>query len=178
MALTEHQKAALWEIHTGTQFAPGSKAHAFADAIESEATAPLLERIAALEAQVEQATEQQTLLRKALLETGAFKAAPLIGKVEQAAQPVEFDIRCEVCGGDGNDPKDNNYGCSVCGGSGFNSRKLYTSPPKSAPLTNAQKAELVANWFAEEWAQEKAFGVLDDYETMQRIGAPATVEKG
>lgn len=57
MALTEHQKAALWGIHTGTHFAPGSKAHAFADAIEAAATAPLLERIAALTAQVEQAAQ-------------------------------------------------------------------------------------------------------------------------
>ena len=38
-------------------------------------------------------------------------------------------------------------------------------------ITDEQKSELIGAWFSEEWAQEKARGMLDDYEA---LAAPAT----
>ena len=37
-------------------------------------------------------------------------------------------------------------------------------PAQQEPLTDAQKLELVTNWFAEDWAVEKALGLLHDYD--------------
>lgn len=54
MSLTEHFIAATWEQITGTFFSPGSKADDFSRAIESAATAPLLEQIKELEAERDQ----------------------------------------------------------------------------------------------------------------------------
>jgi DnaJ-class molecular chaperone len=43
-------------------------------------------------------------------------------------EPVAYDVRCDTCGGDGYDPKDNNYFCSSCEGSGFLEKLFYTHP--------------------------------------------------
>jgi len=70
-----------------------------------------------------------------------------IAEVEaQSVEPVEFDIRCDVCGGCGLDPIDNNYQCTPCYGTGFTSRMLYTHPPRSLvgivmnPMSEINKA--------------------------------------
>jgi hypothetical protein len=43
-------------------------------------------------------------------------------------EPVAYDVRCDNCGGDGYDPKDNNYFCSSCEGAGFLEKLFYTHP--------------------------------------------------
>jgi len=43
-------------------------------------------------------------------------------------EPVAYDVRCDNCGGDGYDPKDNNYFCSSCEGAGFLEKLFYTTP--------------------------------------------------
>jgi len=47
---------------------------------------------------------------------------------QEQGEPVAFDIRCDNCGGDGYDPKNNNYNCSSCEGTGFLEKLLYTTP--------------------------------------------------
>jgi len=42
--------------------------------------------------------------------------------------------------------------------------KLYTTTQQRKPLTDEQKQKLIGNYFAEEWAQEAAKGLLHDYE--------------
>jgi hypothetical protein len=58
-----------------------------------------------------------------------------LAKQEQG-EPVAYDVRCDNCGGDGYDPKDNNYFCSSCEGSGFVEKMLYTTPQQRKPLTD------------------------------------------
>jgi len=50
-----------------------------------------------------------------------------LAKQEQG-EPVAYDVRCDNCGGDGYDPKDNNYYCSECEGSRFVEKIFYTTP--------------------------------------------------
>ena len=42
--------------------------------------------------------------------------------------------------------------------------KVNTAPPQRKPLTDEEKRDLVTNWFAEDWAIEKALGLLRDYD--------------
>jgi hypothetical protein len=49
---------------------------------------------------------------------------------QEQGEPVAYDVRCDNCGGDGYDPKNNNYYCSVCEGSRFVEKILYTTPPE------------------------------------------------
>ena len=37
-------------------------------------------------------------------------------------------------------------------------------PAKREPLTDEEKLDLVTDWFAEDWAIEKALGLLRDFE--------------
>jgi hypothetical protein len=85
-------------------------------------------------------------------------------------EPVAYDIRCDNCGGDGYDPKDNNYSCSSCEGAGFLEKLFYTHPqPKRewVGLTDDEieqgckeswvtlQAWQSAVWWAEEKLKEK-----------------------
>ena len=45
---------------------------------------------------------------------------------QEQGEPVAYDVRCDNCGGNGYDPKNNNYYCSSCEGSGFLEKLLYT----------------------------------------------------
>ncbi len=65
-----------------------------------------------------------------------------VAKAEKQ-EPAAFDIRCDNCGGNGYDPKDNNYFCSTCEGEGFLEKLFYThSQPKREPLTDEQVDDL------------------------------------
>lgn len=44
--------------------------------------------------------------------------------------------------------------------------------PQPATADAVKRRELVTNWFAENWAIEKAFGLLDDYDAAQREVKP------
>ena len=55
-----------------------------------------------------------------------------LAKQEQG-EPVAYDVRCDNCGGDGYDPKDNNYFCSSCEGAGFLEKLFYTTPQPKEP---------------------------------------------
>jgi hypothetical protein len=57
---------------------------------------------------------------------------------QEQGEPVAYDVRCDNCGGDGYDPKNNNYYCSVCEGSRFVEKMLYTTPQQRKPLTFEQ----------------------------------------
>ena len=57
---------------------------------------------------------------------------------QEQGEPVAYDVRCDNCGGDGYDPKNNNYYCSVCEGSRFVEKMLYTTPQQRKPLTHEQ----------------------------------------
>ena len=85
-------------------------------------------------------------------------------------EPVAYDIRCDNCGGDGYDPKDNNYFCLSCEGAGFLEKLFYTHPqPKRewVGLTDDEieqgckeswvtlQAWQSAVWWAEEKLKEK-----------------------
>jgi len=43
-------------------------------------------------------------------------------------------------------------------------KALYTTPQQRKPLTDEQKQELIGHFFAEDWAQKAAEGLLHDYE--------------
>ncbi len=58
-------------------------------------------------------------------------------------EPVAYDIRCDNCGGDGYDPKDNNYFCSSCEGAGFLEKLFYTAPQPKRELPNLTVDELI-----------------------------------
>ena len=63
-------------------------------------------------------------------------------------EPVAYDIRCDNCGGDGHDPKDNNYLCSSCEGAGFLEKLFYTHPqPKREPLMEEQARALFGEFY-------------------------------
>lgn len=53
---------------------------------------------------------------------------------------------------------------------GYDLIPLYTHPPQRKPLTDQQKLDLVTNWFAEDWAIEKALGLLRDYDIERAHG--------
>jgi hypothetical protein len=61
----------------------------------------------------------------------------------ETQEPVEYDIRCDNCGGDGYDPKDNNYSCSTCEGAGFLEKLFYTAPQPKRELPNLTVDELI-----------------------------------
>ena len=62
-----------------------------------------------------------------------------MSKGQEQGEPVAYDVRCDNCGGDGYDPKNNNYYCSVCEGSRFVEKMLYTTPQQRKPLTDEQR---------------------------------------
>ena len=45
----------------------------------------------------------------------------------------------------------------------------HPSQPERKPMTDEKKEELVGTWFAEDWAQKSALGMLDDYEKFNGI---------
>jgi hypothetical protein len=145
MALTDEQITVIVrEAAKGSALRrDGSTTHRIARAVEAAATAPLLERIAFLAAQVEQNQSEQHL-----------------GMVEQAAQPVMMQFRW-TNPGDNPRPTESEmswqevtprnrlqtlqdrigellayeYNGRKC----YEIRALYTSPPKAAQLTEAQE---------------------------------------
>jgi hypothetical protein len=80
---------------------------------------------------------------------------------QEQGEPVAYDVRCDNCGGDGYDPKNNNYYCSVCEGSRFVEKMLYTTPQRTwVGLTNDEKETLSYKaegntWTAIELAEAK-----------------------
>ena len=115
----------------------GSTTNRIARAIESAATAPLLERIAALEAQVEQ-SEKVAYCHARDAKEQTLKDA----QVEQAAQPV-YQVREAFVDDPAGKWRDTWEGPFYMVPEA-DRRIVYTSPPKAAPLTEAATDVLLA----------------------------------
>ena len=94
----------------------------------------------------DEAMEAFKKVEQAIARAEHLEAEPSRSDIKQ--EPVAYDVRCDTCGGDGYDPKDNNYFCSSCEGSGFLEKLFYTHPyvpterqPKQEPLMPEQIRE-------------------------------------
>lgn len=94
------------------------------------------------------------------------------GVSNEQVEPVAYDVRCDNCGGDGYDPKNNNYYCSVCEGSRFVEKMLYTTPyvpegrQQRKPLTNENPLlvfakECVLGTYSETELADAAFRAIE-----------------
>jgi hypothetical protein len=94
-----------------------------------------------------------------------------LAKQEQS-KPVAYDVRCDNCGGDGYDPKDNNYFCSSCEGSRFLEKLLYTTPQQRKPMTNENPLlvfakECVLGAYSETELADAAFRAIEAAHNIQ-----------
>jgi len=79
-----------------------------------------------------------------------------MSKGQEQGEPVAYDVRCDNCGGDGYDPKNNNYYCSVCEGSRFVEKMLYTTPQQRKPLTDEKIGDIAALFYPR-WQGHEGF---------------------
>jgi len=100
---------------------------------------------------------------------------------EMKQEPVAYDVRCDNCGGDGYDPKDNNYFCSSCESAGFLEKLFYTHPqPKQEPVIGVEVKRIASGgfignvWWIHENLQE---GVFHLYTHQQPKREPLTDEQ-
>jgi hypothetical protein len=65
------------------------------------------------------------------------EAIAALAEIEQvqAADGVEYDVRCTLCHGSRLEPMDNNYSCSICSGTGFVQKVLSQHPPAGAAVS-------------------------------------------
>lgn len=173
-------------------------------AIEAAATAPLLERIAALETEVEflsgmlgtQGKRNAALTAKVehLKATAsanygrghadahsmqADQSEQHIGMVEQAAQPVYEVHKGEICYRSTDD--DQSYGMWCPVHDIPDGTKLYTEPPKAAPLTIDQVDQMLQYAGYDAASSQECADFINGIrhaEIAHGIGTPAAVEKG